>query len=49
MYFVREIEKFLRETDMPWTKFGRISVRDPLFVEDCRNGREPGNMNSQRK
>jgi hypothetical protein len=48
MYLLREIEKFLRETDMPWTKFGRLSVRDPRFVEDLRNGREPGNMISQR-
>jgi hypothetical protein len=35
------IERFLRETDMPWTKFGRLSVHDPRFVEDLRNGRTP--------
>ena len=38
---IRHIEKFLRETDMPWTKFGRLAVRDPRFVEDLRNGRTP--------
>lgn len=42
VHLLREIEKFLRETDMPWTKFGRLSVRDPRFVEDLRNGRQPG-------
>lgn len=42
MHLLREIEKFMRETNMPWTKFGRLSVRDPRFVDDLRNGREPG-------
>tara|TARA_R110000772_G_scaffold40132_21_gene94041 strand:+ start:4502 stop:4690 length:189 start_codon:yes stop_codon:yes gene_type:complete len=48
MHLLREIEKFMRETDMPWTKFGRLSVRDPRFVEDLRNGRQPGEKISQR-
>jgi hypothetical protein len=39
---IRTIEKFLRETGMPWSKFGRLAVGDPRFVEDLRNGREPG-------
>ncbi|WP_078103267.1 hypothetical protein, partial [Staphylococcus aureus] len=38
----RKIEKFLRATDMPPTKFGRLAVRDPRFVLDLRRGREPG-------
>lgn len=38
----RKIEKFLRATDMPPTKFGRLAVRDPRFVFDLRMGREPG-------
>jgi len=38
---LRQIEKFLRETGMPWTKFGRLAARDPRFVEDLRNGRIP--------
>ncbi|MDE8654118.1 hypothetical protein [Novosphingobium album (ex Liu et al. 2023)] len=38
---LRQIERFLRETDMPWTKFGRLAARDPRFVEDLRNGRVP--------
>lgn len=47
MHLLREIEKFIREHDMPWTKFGRLSVRDPRFVEDLRNGRQPGPKVSQ--
>ena len=35
------VEKFLREFDLPATKFGRLSVRDPRFVLDLRMGREP--------
>ena len=38
---LREIERFLRDTGMPWTKFGRLAVHDPRFVGDLRNGREP--------
>ena len=42
MYLLRDIEKFLRRNGMAWTRFGRLSVRDPRFVQDLRNGREPG-------
>lgn len=42
MHLLREVEKFLRETDMPSTKFGRLSVRDPRLVGDLRNGRNAG-------
>ena len=38
---ISRIERFLRETGMPWTKFGRLAVSDPRFVEDLRNGRLP--------
>ncbi len=38
---IRRIERFLRETGMTWTKFGRLAVSDPRFVEDLRNGRLP--------
>lgn len=38
---IRRIEKFLRHTGMPWTKFGRLAAHDPRFVEDLRNGRIP--------
>ncbi len=36
-----EIERFLRRTGMPWTRFGRLATHDPRFVEDLRNGRTP--------
>ena len=38
---IRRIELFLRETGMPWTKFGRLAAHDPRFVQDLRNGRTP--------
>lgn len=38
---IRTIEKFLRQTDMPATKFGRLAAQDPRFVLDLRNGRIP--------
>lgn len=38
---IRRIEKFLRQTGMPWTKFGRLAAHDPRFVADLRNGRTP--------
>jgi len=38
---IRQIEKFLGETGMAWTKFGRLAAHDPRFVEDLRNGRMP--------
>jgi hypothetical protein len=42
MHINRLVERFLRETDLPPTKFGRLSVRDPRLVFDMRNGREIG-------
>lgn len=36
------IERFLQETRMPATTFGRRAVRDPRLVADLRNGRQPG-------
>lgn len=38
---LRKIEAFLRRHEMPATKFGRLAVKDPRFVLDLRNGREP--------
>jgi hypothetical protein len=48
MPLLRKIEIFLNEFHMPWTKFGRLSVRDPRFVQDLRNGRQPGRTVSER-
>ncbi len=38
---IRTIEKFLREHNMPATKFGRLAAHDPRFVLDLRMGRTP--------
>ncbi len=35
------VEKFLSQTGMAWTKFGRLVAGDPRLVGDMRNGREP--------
>lgn len=45
---LRQIEIFLRETGMAWTRFGRLAVRDPRLVQDMRNGRQPGPHTEQR-
>ena len=37
-----EIDRYLRVTGMPSTKFGRLAVRDPRLVHDLRRGRVPG-------
>lgn len=41
MHLLRRINHHLRATGMPETKFGRLAVRDPRFVSDLRNGRQP--------
>jgi hypothetical protein len=41
MYLLRRIERYLRETETPPTRFGREAVGDPRFVFDLRLGREP--------
>lgn len=48
MPLLRKIEIFLNETDMAWTRFGRLAVRDPRFVQDLRNGRQPGKTVAER-
>lgn len=42
MGVLRKIDRYLRETGMPETKFGRLALKDPRLVRDLRNGREPG-------
>ena len=34
------VEKFLSDTGMTPTVFGRLAMRDPVFVRDLRAGRE---------
>ena len=41
MHLLREVEKFLRRSDIAPTRFGREAMGDPRFVFDLRNGRDP--------
>jgi hypothetical protein len=42
MHLLRRIERYLKSTGTPPTRFGRDAVRDPRLVHDLRRGREPG-------
>ena len=42
MSVLQKIDRYLKETAMPPTKFGRLAVRDPRLVHDLKRGREPG-------
>ena len=42
MLLLLKIDRYLRETDMPITRFGRLAVNDPRLVNDLRRGRSPG-------
>jgi len=42
VHLLRRIERYLRRSGTPATRFGREAVRDPRIVRDMRNGREPG-------
>ena len=48
MTILRKIERYLRTTRMPETKFGRLAVNDPRLVRDLRNGRQAGGRVAQR-
>jgi 2,4-dienoyl-CoA reductase-like NADH-dependent reductase (Old Yellow Enzyme family) len=41
MQLLREVERFLRNSEIPAARFGREVMRDPRFVFDLRKGREP--------
>jgi hypothetical protein len=41
MSLLWRIERFLRVSDIPPTKFGRLAINDPRLIADLRNGREP--------
>lgn len=42
MNLLHIIERYLRRSGMPPTRFGHEAMRDPRFVFDLRKGREPG-------
>ena len=41
MNLLRDIERYIRRHQTSAARFGREVVRDPRFVFDLRNGREP--------
>jgi hypothetical protein len=41
MHLLYRVERYLRRSGIPPTRFGREAVRDPRFVFDLRSGREP--------
>ena len=41
VHLLREVEQFLRISEIPATRFGREVMHDPRFVFDLRRGREP--------
>ena len=48
MHLLRDVEKFLKVSNTPATRFGRQAMGDPRFVFDLRNGREPGDRTVKR-
>lgn len=45
---LREVEKFLKISNTPAARFGRMVMGDPRFVFDLRRGREPRAQTVQR-
>jgi hypothetical protein len=41
MELLSEIETYLSRTGLAASKFGRLAVGDPRFVDDLRSGRRP--------
>ena len=48
MELLQRIEKYLKRSGIPPTRFGREAVHDPRFVLDLRNGREPRGATARR-
>lgn len=42
MSVMQKIDRYLKATGLPPTKFGRLAVNDPRLVHDLKRGREPG-------
>jgi 2,4-dienoyl-CoA reductase-like NADH-dependent reductase (Old Yellow Enzyme family) len=48
VHLLRDVEKYLRNSNTPAARFGREAVGDPRFVFDLRKGREPRPRTVQR-
>ena len=41
VHLLRDVEKYLKNSNTPAARFGREAMGDPRFVFDLRRGREP--------
>ncbi|RVT94047.1 hypothetical protein [Sphingomonas crocodyli] len=48
MHLLTTIDRYLKASGVPPTRFGRDAVRDPRLVHDLRRGRQPGARMSAR-
>ncbi len=48
MELLEQIETYLERTRTPPSKFGRMAVGDPRFVDDLRAGRRPRRKTEER-
>lgn len=48
MHLLSRVERFLKRSHTPATRFGREAVRDPRLVFDLRRGRQAGQGLSDR-
>ena len=48
MSLLTTVERYMRARNIPASRFGRDAARDPRFVFDLRNGREPRAKTSAR-
>ena len=48
MELLEQIEAYLARTNTPPSKFGRMAVGDPRFVDDLRAGRRPRRTTQER-
>jgi len=48
MHLLSTIERYLRESGTPASRFGRDAMGDPGFVASLRRGREPRDATTRR-
>mgnify|MGYP001604167490 FL=1 len=48
MELLEQIETYLVRTKTPPSKFGRMALGDPRFVDDLRSGRRPRRRTQER-
>jgi 2,4-dienoyl-CoA reductase-like NADH-dependent reductase (Old Yellow Enzyme family) len=48
VHLLRDVEKYLKNSNTPAARFGREAMVDPRFVFDLWNGREPRSRTVER-